>query len=174
MTKLSDNPDEFKDQTENCNAEIQSILTTQCEGAKIRAKACHLEASDKPTSYFLGIEKRRVDFKTLDSLSIQGQLTSHFQEIIAETRSFYSDLLKSRLVDKSTWPQLTASLPVLTPDDRIICEGPLTPNECFTAIKTMSDNKSPGGDGLPAEFYKLFFPLFAQAFVTMVNSNPQF
>ena len=33
----------------------------------------------------------------------------------------------------------------------------------------MQNNKTPGSDGLPAEFYKKFFPLFGKDFVNMIN-----
>ena len=36
------------------------------------------------------------------------------------------------------------------------CEGLLTDVECLESLKTMASNKSPGTEGLPAEFYKAF------------------
>ena len=36
------------------------------------------------------------------------------------------------------------------------CEGLLTEAECLESLKSMESNKSPGSDGLPAEFYKVF------------------
>ena len=37
------------------------------------------------------------------------------------------------------------------------CEGPLTIEECFSALEGMARNKTPGSDGLPAEFYLKFW-----------------
>ena len=37
------------------------------------------------------------------------------------------------------------------------CEGLLTEAECLESLKSMELNKSPGSDGLPAEFYKVFW-----------------
>ena len=39
------------------------------------------------------------------------------------------------------------------------CGRPLTETEtkCWESLKSMQLNKSPGSDGLPAEFYKLFW-----------------
>ena len=36
------------------------------------------------------------------------------------------------------------------------CEGPLTLAEYLESLKTMKTGKSPGTDGIPAEFYKVF------------------
>lgn len=40
--------------------------------------------------------------------------------------------------------------------DREQCEGPLTAAECLESLKTMESNKTPGTDGLPADFIKFF------------------
>lgn len=51
-----------------------------------------------------------------------------------------------------------------------MCEGPVSIQECKAAIKDMHDNKSPGSDGLPREFYAKFFHLFEDVFVEVLNS----
>ena len=45
----------------------------------------------------------------------------------------------------------------LTLDDTLNIEGPLTITEIGTALKGMKHNKTPGIDGFPAEFYKMFW-----------------
>ena len=37
-----------------------------------------------------------------------------------------------------------------------MCEGNITMQECIDALKTMPNNKTPGTDGFPPEFYKYF------------------
>jgi hypothetical protein len=63
-------------------------------------------------------------------------------------------------------------LPRLTQDNQNLCEGPLTFDECAKALSSMKDNKAPGCDGLPAEFYKKYFNVIGHQFVQVVNSNP--
>lgn len=46
------------------------------------------------------------------------------------------------------------SLPKLSDDDREILEKPLTLEELRDAVVNLSNNKSPGSDGLPGEIYK--------------------
>ena len=38
-----------------------------------------------------------------------------------------------------------------------MCDDIPTIHECKTAIDSMKNNKSPGQDGIPAEFYKIFW-----------------
>jgi len=51
------------------------------------------------------------------------------------------------------------------------CDGKITVEECVAAISSMENNKTPGSDGLPKEFYFKFFHLFAQGFVEMLNQS---
>ena len=49
------------------------------------------------------------------------------------------------------------------------CEGPLTETECLSSLKQMTDSKTPGTDGLPAEFYKLFWSDISDALISALN-----
>ena len=43
-------------------------------------------------------------------------------------------------------------------DEKKSCEGLINKEECAKALKDFSNNKTPGADGLPAEFYRFFWP----------------
>ena len=47
--------------------------------------------------------------------------------------------------------------PKLSESDRSICEGKLTLNQCWLALSSMKNGKSPGNDGLTKEFHVCFF-----------------
>ena len=47
----------------------------------------------------------------------------------------------------------------------------LTLEECRTVLKTLKNNKAPGNDGIPVEFYKKFFPLFGHYLVDSFNQS---
>ena len=52
------------------------------------------------------------------------------------------------------------------------CDGKITVEECAAAISSMGNNKTPGSDGLPKEFYSKFFHLFAlNGFMEMLNQS---
>ena len=46
------------------------------------------------------------------------------------------------------------SIPVLTGEQSRTCEGPISEDELLKALRNMSNNKSPGNDGLTKEFYE--------------------
>ena len=49
------------------------------------------------------------------------------------------------------------SLPKLDNQKTLSCEGPITESELLNALKSMSNDKSPGNDGLTKEFYETFW-----------------
>ena len=51
-----------------------------------------------------------------------------------------------------------------------MCKGELTVAECKAALDGMGSGKSPGLDGLPAEFYQRFWPVLGNDLVKVINS----
>ena len=153
-------------------AEKNALLDSIHEGAKIRAKVNHLDTTDKPLSFFLQTEKKNAADKFIKSLKgPNNQLVDDTPGLINICHNYYSDLLSQKQVDPSLWEDLLKNIPKLNEIDKELCEGPLTFEECSSAIKQMKDSKSPGCDGLPAEFYKKFFPLFGEFLVAVFNNQ---
>ena len=74
---------------------------------------------------------------------------------------FYENLFESQYpkVDDPKFLFFFENDPIvkLNDDQKQRCEGQLTANECVEALKKFNKNKSPGTDGLTAEFYQLRF-----------------
>ena len=49
------------------------------------------------------------------------------------------------------------------------CEGLLMVAECLGSFKAMESNKKPGMDGIPANFYKIFWNDIKSSFLDSVN-----
>ena len=78
-------------------------------------------------------------------------------------KNFYSSLYKRR-TSKSGKDYLeyhkNISIPNLTENERDSCERILTKKECWDALQSMKNNKSPGNDGHTKEFYDCFLRKF--------------
>ena len=62
------------------------------------------------------------------------------------------------------------SIPKLSENLQTLCEGQLSYQECHNALKTFKNNKSPGNDGLTAEFYNTFWPILGNLLVDSLNT----
>ena len=61
------------------------------------------------------------------------------------------------------------NLPRLNDAEKAVCEGTLTKKECWEALLTMGNNKSPGNDGLTKEFYVCFFNEISTDLIDALN-----
>ena len=95
--------------------------------------------------------------------------------ILSELYDFYTELYSNR--DSPNYNDASDAfldhcrLPALNEDAKQICEGVLTKAECFKALQTFINGKSPGNDGLTAEFYQAFWPTLGHLLVDSLNSS---
>ena len=86
-------------------------------------------------------------------------VTDH-KKILAAQKSYYQNLYTKcpHLDDSQTYKFLnTSNVIKLNDTQKEKCEGPILKEEVKVAIKLMKNNKTPGIDGLPCEFYKFFW-----------------
>ena len=60
-------------------------------------------------------------------------------------------------------------IPRLTAENAQVCEGKLTVAKCLKGLQLFENNKSPGDDGLTAEFYKAFWNIVGNLMVESLN-----
>ena len=139
--------------------EIKHIETQQAEGIKLRAKARWTEEGEKVTKYFCSLEKKKQGDRLMRSIKDKHSKIVQDPVGICETvRQFYQELYTQEPVDTQIQNELFDNLSsTLTEEQRKICEGPLTEKELKTAVSQMVNSRSPGLDGLPCEFYKMFW-----------------
>ena len=84
-----------------------------------------------------------------------GTIITEQKDILEEQQQFYSELYA---VDKDIKFQMVNNTHCyLTPAQVEALDLPLSIEELHTAVFTMKDNKASGTDGLPIEFYKMFW-----------------
>ena len=102
-------------------------------------------------------------------MEINGQYIKQISGILQTVIEFHHDLYGFSETDYKTSNIFFETVDKISFEDRFICEGLLTYEECLEALKLMASNKSPGLDGLPVEFYKKFFCLFGPKLVDYYN-----
>ena len=89
--------------------------------------------------------------------------------ILAEQKRFYQNLYKTKdsveATDSIEAFLNSLNIPKLSEEQRQSCEGRISTEECRTIIETFQNNKSPGNDGLPIEFYKSCWDLISKPFI---------
>ena len=102
------------------------------------------------------------------------RLVNTQEEILKDTTNFYQRLYTSETTDDLAQEYLLNNLTqTLTDEDRDTVEGEITLDELFTGIKSFANDKSPGCDGLTAEFYKTFCTVIGNDLVEVINNGFQ-
>ena len=141
-----------KDKLEKYNA-------VKAEGYRIRAKANHIEHNEKGSKYFISLEKHNANIKNITRLKLDDNTEVIEQkEILDELSSFYSKLYAESMYDDSNEKIFFTNLiPRIKMNEQLLCDEAINMEECTAALKKMKSNKSPGTDGLTAEFYQYFW-----------------
>ena len=120
-----------------------------------------MSRAKKVLNIFFNLEKEHYTKNTIKKLKKNdGSYTKTDREIIEEGFQFYKSLYSKEEVNENnikSYLQEIDNLKILNENDQTCLEGKLTIEECEEALKNMKNNKSPGSDGLPVEFYKTFW-----------------
>ena len=86
-------------------------------------------------------------------------------------KKFYEELYKYEEIDERIEREFTECLPQVPRNLVEICEDYLHLEEIKKALMSMLNGKSPGSDGLPAEFYKHFWYLIGETITIIINNT---
>ena len=148
---------------ESAKSELEQIQDNFCRGAMLRSKAEYIDKGEKPTKFFLNLEKSRSAANTISKLNVQlpdgaAEIKSQ-DKILAHIKHFYSNIFsrdqsKSQNNFKSYLGKV--NLPKLSSDNQKLLELPLKIDEMTKALKSMENSKSPGQTVSQLSFMNFF------------------
>lgn len=122
------------------------IFCSKCKWARL---------GEKPTKYFLNLEKQKSKEKqdrTLSSVLADGD------SLLLEPKNLYTENTDTLTPISEVLDSMqTLNHPTLTEVSREQLEAPLTLAELKNALSKLNKNKSPGTDSLPPEYYMTFW-----------------
>ena len=164
---LCESEDKVYEETKN---ELEEKQLERIQGVMFRCKANWFEYGEKSSKYFFALEKARYNQKTCYKIvDKNGNEIVNSEDILRAQKEFYEDLYK---LDQDVNFTLSNTYGLSVPEDIVsLQELPLSTNQLQEALKTMNNNKTPGEDGLPVEFYKIFWPQIKSLFYDMVSET---
>lgn len=133
------------------------------KAAMFRSKCQFYNEGEKNTKYFFGLEKARYNARARNQVNTGNGLITDPVKILREEAIFFQKLYKKGV--EGDIKTLNESDVKLTNDQRDELDKELSIEELSRALKAMENSKTPGSDGLSADFYKVFWnrlkePLF--------------
>ena len=128
----------------------------------MRSKTRWYNEGEKNTKYFLNLEKRFYKQGTISQIKLSDrEFVTLDEKTLTECVSLYKNLYSSKSMtydqnDTTFFPEYEDKSTIYD-HEQTACEGALTEKGCLEALKDIRTEKTPGTDGLPAEFYKVFW-----------------
>ena len=152
--------------------ELQQLHQKDLDALKIRTQIKYAEEGEKSMRYFYSLERQNQTKQTINVLTKDNLDTiTESSDIITETHTFYKHLYSSEPIDQHKQDAfLQINTPILSTNERNICEGHVTEQELNKALFSMENNKSPGLDGLSTNFFKHFWNILGHELTKILNS----
>ena len=144
---------------------LTEIMRKENLGFIVRSRYKENLESEKGSLFHVNREKKKGSQRNLNKLVIGGQVVEDKNSIEDELGGFFGDLFHGHhrkggvTEDKTFEPDFThldeflEGVGKLSEDSKAGIEKPINMGELELAVKQLSDNKAPGLDGLPREFY---------------------
>ena len=157
-TPTTDDVDEY----DLIKKQIEEIYKEKAFGAIIRSRCQMLEEYERPTKYFLNLEKTKQNVKHIRTLVNDGHKISCSDEILELEKKYFERLYSESDVNSNTDVYLDTylnniNIPKISEESQQICDKTIDFDEVCKAVDALANNKSPGMDGIPVEFYKKFW-----------------
>ena len=145
-------------------AQLEILEMERAKGAQIRARCQDINEGEKCSKYFLSLEKNRSDnnlikrLQTSSGTYVHGE-TAIVEEIASQFEMKYNNVNLSKAEMSNLFDDYIADvkLPSLDDNEKQRCDRQVTEEELKSAVKEMKKDSAPGKDGLPLEFYQMFW-----------------
>ena len=148
-------------------ADLEELVLKRAESLIFRSKLRWHEYGEQNSRYFFNLEKCRYNAKTCQTvLTEDGELLKSDEEILREQHLFYTNLYRKE--DTAPFELKNRSNIRISEETAKICQSDITSKEVYEAIHSMKNEKTPGYDGIPIEFYKVFWDLIKDPLLNMI------
>ena len=154
------------------NEDLDKIYQEKINYIRIGIKCNWYEHGEKSSKFFQSLEKSRTVQNQIGNILIGNIKVNNQKDINNALNLYYKNLFNERqhlsehdinnLNGVSKFSQLYT-------EQSLKCEKCITEKELFEALKSMTNDKSPGNDGLTKEFFETFWsevkkPIFILCF----------
>ena len=159
---------------------LNLILDEETQGLIIRSRIRWAEEGEKSSRYFCNLEKRTGEKKSIFRLKNENDdhIIVNQRTILEEIHSFYEVLYKKQQ-DGNNLENImdnfldSVEIPQLNNVDKDFLDKPISKQEIYETLTSMKHNKSPGLDGLPVEFYIVFWKDLSDMLLNSFNFSLQ-
>ena len=153
---------------------IRDIVAKKAKSHFLAEKLEWLEGEDKCSKSFLNLHSKAKSetfvHRIVDSKGIPQTTTEGILDVFS---SFYKNLFSQHYINEVDQQNFLdgVGMTCLSEDEREDSASELTREELWEALSKLNNGRSPGSDGLTAEFYKAFWDVIGQDLFLVINSS---
>ena len=164
LSKSPDNLDAQKMYT-NLKQQLEIIVISETEGARVRSGQKWAEEGEKCTKFFLNLEKQRSNNNTIFKLvnNDTKKVSTTHDDILTDVANHFKTLYTNQKVnvvkikeDAAIFLNPNNAIQVSEEDNELLNKH-ISENDLLMALKNSNNSSAPGIDGLPGEVYKFFW-----------------
>ena len=170
--RLSQDPD-LQEKYEHYSRKLNSWYTSKIAGHQVRIKTQpKLEFGEPEISFFADLEKKTAEKKTVQQLKdSKGESMHETDDILNVATEYYSDLFSAKTTDRRMGEKLLQNVVKrISAKDKDALDRMVTMEELEKAVMKLNRGKSPGPDGIPAEFYQKFWLKIQDLYLDFINA----
>jgi len=153
---IEEEGEETKERYLNLQQQARNIYDEEIKGAKIRTKNIQEINEETASLYHINQEKTNAKEKNITKIIIEDITYNNPEEIQKQIDQYYTKLYTLIKPNNPKKDFNSAIKPKINRKTKKELVKPIEEVEIQRAIKETKENKSPGIDGIPNEFYKTF------------------
>ena len=136
------------DEMDHVRKRIKEVLTERGKQIIFQTRVKHLEQDEKCSSFFF--KKANKGKRVFEGVYDEEGRECKGEDMLECVTKFYERLYEGVYVDESDTRMIDMVEDNLDEDDKVFLQKAVSEEE---AVTSMGANKTPGGDGLPSEFF---------------------
>lgn len=148
---------DMAEEIEHVRGRIKEVLTRRGKQIIFQAKVKYLEQDEKCSRFFF--KKACGEKGVFEAVYDEEGNECKGDDVLDCVTDFYERLYKGVCVDESDSRVFDMLEDNLDEDDRVFLQKEVEEAEVWEAVASMAANKTPGGDGLPSEFFKMYWDI---------------
>ena len=168
-------------QVTSIRARLREIMRKESLGFKVRSRFKENLECEKASLFHVNREKKKSGQRTISKLLVGGEEVEDRETVENEVCGYFESLFSGHHrrgginVGEVFQPNFThineflEGLGKLTEESKAKVEADIKLDELEKAVSDLNNNKAPGLDGLPAEFYKTTGGLINKEFLEVLN-----
>jgi hypothetical protein len=154
-------------------AKLADLLGIKAQGALIRSRFQNIAEMDAPSRFFFNLEKKNGQSRLIHCLrSADGCEFTESSDIRRRAAEFFSKLYTCEYSDNPDGLTLFLSnLPQISEQKRAEMGQPISMQELTFALEGMKKGRAPGIDGIPVEFFKVFWSFLGEDLLAVLNDS---